>query len=93
MPGSISVESATQVHVWLVGILLLVQAVGRSVPDVNLNVLDGLAGGVVCDCAVHVRHVAALVFVDDGVSEGSLGSTVTPEGTKNLIVLSKRRTA
>ena len=93
MPGSISVKPAAQVHVWLVGILLLVQAIGRSVPDIDLNVFNGLAGGVVCDRTMHVRHVAALVFVDDRISESSLGSTVTPEGTKNLRVLSKRRTA
>lgn len=75
------------------GLLFLGGDASGSVPDVNFNIFNGLAGGVVCDCAVHVRHVAALVFVDDGVSEGSLGSTVTPEGTKNLRVVSKRRTA
>ena len=84
VPRSISVEPAAQVHVRLVGILLLVQAVGSCVPDVDFDVLDGLAGGIVSDCAVHVRHVAALVFVDDGVSEGSLGGAVAPEGAKDL---------
>ena len=87
MPGSISVKPAAQVHVWLVGILLLVQAIGRSVPDVDFDVLDGFAGGLVCDCAVHVCHVAALVFVDDGVSEGSLGGAVAPEGAEDLEIV------
>jgi hypothetical protein len=33
---------------------------------------------------VHVGYVAALVFVDDGVSESALGGTVPPEGAEDL---------
>jgi hypothetical protein len=61
------------------------------VPDVDFDVFDGLAGGVVCDCAVHVRYVAALVLVDDGVSEGSLGGAVAPEGAEDLRVVRRMR--
>ena len=80
----VGVEAAAEVHVWLVWVLLLVQAVGRRVPDVDFDVGDGLACVVVCDRAVHVGHVAALVFVDDRVSEGSLGGTLAPERAENL---------
>lgn len=83
----VGVEAAAKIHVWLVWVLLLVQAVGRRVPNVDFDVGDGLARVVVCDCAVHVSHVAALVFVDDRVSEGSFGGTLAPERAENLKLL------
>ena len=82
--GGVCVKAATKVHVWLLRVLLFVQAIRRCVPDIDLDVGDGFAGGVVCDCAVHVCHVAALIFVDDGVSEGAFGGTLAPERAEDL---------
>jgi len=61
----VGVEAAAEVHVGLIGVLLFVQAVGGGVPDVDFDVGDGLSGRVIGYFAVHVGHVAALVFVDD----------------------------
>jgi hypothetical protein len=61
------------------------------VPDVDFDVGDGPAGGVVGDSAVHVRYVAALVFVNDGVSQGTFGGAVAPEGAENLERVRLRR--
>jgi hypothetical protein len=59
--------------------LLFVEAVWGGVPDVDLDVGNWFAGREVGYFAVHVGHVAALVFVDDGIAEGAFGGAVPPE--------------
>lgn len=53
-------------------------------PDVDLDVGDGFAGREVGDFAVHVGHVAALVFIDDAFAESAFGGSVAPERAENL---------
>lgn len=86
---AVGVEAAAQVHVWLRGVLLLVEAVGSGVPDVDLGVGDGFVGREVGDGAVHVRFVAALVGVDYGVTKVAFGGAVPPEGAEDLGRLEK----
>lgn len=80
----IGIESTTQVHVRLLGVLLLVQAIGCRMPHVDLGIGNWLPGSKVCHRSVHAGHVATLVFVDDRVSEGTFRGAVSPERSQNL---------
>lgn len=79
-------ELAAQVVVALVGVLEVVLAVGRGLPDVQHGPDDGLAGFHVGQSAVHVCHLAVGVGVlDDGVTQTAEGSVGGPEGTQDHV--------
>lgn len=77
-------ESSSQVHVWLVWILLLVQSVGCCVPDIDDCTLHRLACLEVCNCAVHPCAVAILLdAMHNAASHFHLGGILSVEGAKN----------
>ena len=79
-------ELAAQVVVRLVGILEVVLAVGRRLPDIQHRADDGLAGLHVLQHTVHVGDLAIGVGVlDDGVAERTEWRIGRPEGAEDDI--------
>ena len=77
-------ELSAEVVLALGGVLEIVLAVGRGLPDVENGALDGLAGFHVLDNTVHVGDTAVGIRVlDDAVAESAEGSIGRPEGTEN----------
>lgn len=80
----IRVEFSTQVAVVLLVVLLLVEAVGGRLPDIDGSVADGLLGLRVDDCAVHVRDLAVLGHVlDNRGAVREVWCVVAEEGAEN----------
>lgn len=78
------VEASAQVHIRLVGVLLLVEAVGRRVPDVELGAGDGLAADEVGHAPEHVGVVGVGEVVEhDAVAHVALGRVLAPEGAED----------
>ena len=70
-------EAPSEVEVDLVGVLLLVEPIGSSLPDVELCFGDGLVRDKVSDCTVNISMLAVWDVVDDrGVHRvfGGVGS-------------------
>lgn len=77
-------ELATEVVIGLLGVLEIVLAVGRGLPDVEDGANDGLAGLHVFDDTVHEGDAAVGVGVlDDAVAKSAEGSIGRPEGAEN----------
>ena len=76
-------EAAAEVEVHLVLVLLLVEAVGRRVPHVQLGAFDRLVGEVVAHDAVHVGVVAVRDVVHDAAAHGASGGVGAPEGAED----------
>jgi hypothetical protein len=59
-------EASTQIHLRLIGVLLLIQPVGRRMPHIDNRTLDRLARAVVSNGTVHPRAITlALAARDD----------------------------
>ena len=56
-------ESASEIHLWLVWILLFVQSVRCRMPYVHHRALDRLTCLEVCDCAMHKCPVTLLIYL------------------------------
>jgi hypothetical protein len=56
-----SSKCAPQIHFWLLGVLLLVQSVRCSVPNVHNCTFNRFARPKICDYAMHPRPVSLLV--------------------------------
>ena len=80
----VSSKVPAEVELGLVGVLLLVQAVGGALPDVDLCAGDGLVGCGVADNSVHVDHLAVVGLLHDdvGVVGGGRG-VVAEEGAED----------
>ena len=76
-------EAAPQVKFHLILVLLLIEPVRGGMPDVELGVLDRLAGEVVFDNAVHVGVVTVRDIVHDGVVHGAARGIGAPEGAED----------
>ena len=76
-------EAAPQVELRLILVLLLIEPVRGGMPDIELGVLDRLAGEVVFDNAVHVGVVAVGDIVHDGVVHGAARGVGAPEGAED----------
>jgi hypothetical protein len=77
-------DSSSQVAVLLVWVLLLVEAVGGSLPGIDDDAWDWRAGQRINDFAVHVGDVSVSDGVfDDGAAVGDHGCVVAEEGAKN----------
>ena len=80
----VGLELATEVVFRLRGVLEVVLAVGRSLPDVKNSTLDGGTGLHVLEDTVHVCDSATLLVVlNDAVAELTERSVGRPEGTEN----------
>lgn len=77
-------ELAAEVIVGLGGVLEIVLAVGRGLPDVQDGADDGLAALHILDHTVHESNTAiGLRVLDDAVAESAEGSVGRPEGAEN----------
>ena len=76
-------EAASQVEVHLILVLLLIEPVRSGMPDVELGVLDRLAGEVVFDDAIHVGVVAVGDIVHDAVVHRAPRGVGAPEGAED----------
>lgn len=78
-------EPASEIHVRLVRILLLVQSIWRCMPDIHDRALDGLSSPEVRDSAMHPRPIARLVDLigDDACAHSKLGRVVAVEGPED----------
>lgn len=66
-----------------VGLLEVVLAAGRGLPDVDDGVGDGLLGDEVGDAAVHQGDLAAVRAAHDGVAVVAEGGVRRPEGAED----------
>lgn len=74
-------KPASQVHVWLIWILLLIQSIGSRVPNIDDSAFDGFASLEIRDCAVHPCTIS--LFLDarhNAASHLHLRSIVAVEG-------------
>lgn len=77
-------ELAAEVVVGLGGVLEIVLAVGRGLPDIQDGTDDRLAGLHILDHTVHESNTAMGVRVlDNAVAESAEGSVGRPEGAEN----------
>ncbi len=80
----IGAELAAEVVLALVGVLEIVLAVRRGLPDVEDSALNGGTSFHICEHAVHVCDFAVGVGVlDDAVAEVAEGSVGRPEGAED----------
>jgi hypothetical protein len=82
----IGLELSAEVVLGLVGVLEVVLAVGRGLPDIENGTDDGGASLHVGENTVHVGDLAVGVGVlNDTVAEGTEGSVGRPEGAENNV--------
>jgi hypothetical protein len=76
-------ELTTQVVLDLIGVLLLVQTVGRRLPHLHHGARDGFLGDVVDDSAMHVGYFAIFHPRHEAVPILPMGSVLTKERAQN----------
>lgn len=84
VPILISCEVPSEVKLRLLRVLLLIQPIRRTLPDVYLDSRNRCTSGRVSDNSVHVHHLTVIRLLEDDVTViGSWRGIMTEEGTKD----------
>lgn len=76
-------DFASQIAINLVVVLLLIQAIGRRLPNINDSVCNRLLGHGVNHMAMHVGDFAIIYAVNNGILILDFRSIMAKEGTED----------